>query len=144
VPANWKVILSLALLLAVFLLGFVPQFRESRRLSSELQDTRTSLAVAQEQRTIDDIRGLAGRTLLEVSRQNYGLATEHSSTLFNKLRELAGTTQNETLKTAAADLLSSRDSITSALAQGNPLVISDLQRLLEAAYNLPDAAPVSR
>jgi hypothetical protein len=139
VRTKWTILAALILAITVFLLGFVPQFIEKRRLRTELEATRGRLSVAQQQMDIDEVRNLAGWILLETSRQNYGTAREHSTRYFNKLRELADKSESATLKTSVSELLQSRDSITSGLAQGSSSIIPELQTLLAATYNLPDA-----
>jgi hypothetical protein len=141
---RWKVIGASVAILVVFLVGFLPQVLEKRHLQNELENTRSQLSVAQLQNEIDEARNLAGRMLLEASRQNYGTAGEHSTKLFNQLRDLANHTGNATLKTSIAELLDARDSITSGLAQGNSSIIPELQSLLQRMYNLPDAESVIR
>jgi len=137
VTATAKLIVGAILIVAIFLAGFVPQFMEKRRLQTELEDVRRDLNSAQLQIELDRTRNLAGRILLAASHQNYGIATTHAAEFFNRLQEMQGRTQNEPLKASLSTLLSTRDSITSGLAQGNPLIIPELQSLLERAYDLP-------
>src|SRR5690348_11152107 len=133
-----KSLLSLSVVLVAFLVGFVPKFRETRRLESELANTRTSLSSAELQHAIDEIRVLGGRILLEASRQNYGTAGERSTDYFNKIIELRDRSESPQLKAALADLANQRDTITTALAQGKTSVVSTLQALIEQTYNLPE------
>jgi len=139
VTTKWKIIVAFVAIITVFLLGFVPQFLGKRRVTAELEDVRAKLSIAQEQMAIDDVRKLAGWMLLEASRQNYGTAREYSTQYFNKLRELADTSEAAPLRSPASELLKSRDSITSGLAQGTSSVVSELQTLVMATYSLPDA-----
>jgi hypothetical protein len=139
VTTKWKVIAAFVVITAAFLAGFVPQFLEKRRVTAELQDVRTRLSTAQKQMAIDEVRNLAGLILLHASHHNYGTAREYSTQYFNKLRELADQSESATLKSSASELLQSRDSITSGLAQGTSSVVSELQVLLAATYSLPDA-----
>jgi len=144
VSVKAKIIGGLVAILAAFSIGFVPQFTARRRLQADLSETRARLAVAERQIEIDEIRGLAGRMLLETSRQNYGNARELSTAYFNKVSELAEKTEDPALQAALLKLLSARDSITSALAQGNASVVTELQALLNDTYNAPDAGSVAR
>ncbi len=136
--AKWKLIAGAVVVLALFLSGFVPQFLGKRRLETELRNTRLLLATAETQIEIDEIRSLAGRMLLEASRQNYGTASTHSTEYFNKVRNLAGEAENPALKTALSGLLDARDSINSGLAQGKPTIIPELQSLLQRTYDVPN------
>ena len=106
---KWKIIVGAAVIVGIFLLGFVPQFLEKRRLQAQLDDTRLRLSTAERQIDIDEIRSLAGRMLLEASRQNYGTAGEFSTSYFNKVRELAEKSDDSSLKTSLLQLLNSRD-----------------------------------
>ena len=144
VSTRWKIIGVSALILAVFLVGFVPQFVSKRRLQNELEDIRDMLSTARFQIDIDQLRTLAGRMLLETSRQNYGIAATHSTEYFNKARELAGRADDQSLKLALWALLDARDSITSGLAQGNSAIIPELQSLLQRTYDLPNADTTPR
>jgi hypothetical protein len=133
-----KMVLAVCVVGASFLAGFVPKFLEVRQLRAQLADTRTSLSDADLQRNINEIRILAGRILLEASRQNYGTAAGYSTDYFDRVRELRERTENPQTQTALAELVSQRDSITSGLAQADAAVISALQMLVEKTYNLPD------
>lgn len=133
-----KWIAGLVVLLVVFLGGFVPQYLEKRRLQDELEETRTRLSAVQLQSEIDKARNLAGRMLLEASRQNYGTAGEHSTHLFNQLRDLADRTTDPALKSSVMGLMEARDAITSGLAQGSASIIPEIQTLLQRMYELPD------
>jgi hypothetical protein len=141
---RWKIIGSSALVLAVFLTGFVPQFVSKRRLQNELEDIRVRLSTARLQIEIDQLRTLAGRMLLETSRQNYGIAATHSTEYFNKARELADNADDQSLRSALSALLDARDSITSGLAQGNSAIMLELQSLLLRTYDLPNADTIPR
>jgi hypothetical protein len=134
-----KIITGLVVLLVVFLGGFIPQYLDKRRLQEELEQTRTQLSASQLQNDIDQARNLAGKMLLEASRQNYGTAAEHSTNLFNHLRELADKAQDASLKTSILSLMETRDSITSGLAQGSPSIIPEIQALMQRMYELPGA-----
>ena len=136
--SKWKLIAGGLAILAAFLLGFVPEFLQKRRVQNDLETTQTRLVAAQQQKAIDEIRMMAGRILLEASRKNYGLARDDSTALFNKVRELAEKTDNTSLKSSLLVLANWRDSITSGLAQGDALVIPELQLLLEHTYDLPN------
>lgn len=133
-----KLIGGLVVLLAVFLTGFIPQYLGKRRLQSDLDDTRAQLSTAQLQNHIDKARNLAGRMLLEATRQNYGNAGELSTNVFNELSNLAGQAENPAVKSAVTELMQQRDAITSGLAQGNPSIIPDLQSFLQRLYDLPN------
>jgi hypothetical protein len=136
-------IIALALLIAIvaFLVGFVPQFLENRRLRSEIETNQAGVNQLRTQAEVEAIRNLAGKTLLQTLRQNYGNAAELSTQYFNKVQELMRKTENPALQSSLSELMKMRDSITSGLAQGNPTTLSELQALLQRSYELPDAVP---
>ncbi len=117
-----KVILIAAALVAVFLVGFVPQAVKASRLDSELRQSRAALAGA-------DLRDLAGVAYVQANQKNYGLAAETSARFFNRAREVANQTEDANRRKAIEDLLAPRDRITAELAKGDAAVIGDLQDL---------------
>jgi len=127
--------------MAAFVIGFVPQFLQKRQVQNDLETTRARFAIAQQQNAVDEIRMMAGRILLEASRKNYGIAGEHSTALFNKVRELAEKNDNASLKASLLILANWRDSITGGLARGDALIVPELQLLLEHTYELPNILP---
>jgi hypothetical protein len=135
-----KVIAALVLLLAVFLLGFVPQYTDKRRVQAELRTLQERLSVAERQNEIDRMRQLAGQMLLEASRLNYGNTREYSTQYFDRLRKLADTSQDPSSKASLSELLSTEDSISKDLAEGSPSVLPKLQTLLERTNSLPNPA----
>ena len=75
-----KIIVAAVALIAVFLVGFIPQYAKAVRLESELRQSRQEAAGA-------EIRDLIGLAYVQASQKNYGLAAETSSRFFNRVRE---------------------------------------------------------
>jgi hypothetical protein len=117
-----RVIVIAVALVAVFLIGFVPQYSRANRLDSELRQSREAYAGA-------DLRDLIGLAYLQANQKNYGLAAETTSQFFNRVREVANQTQDAARRKSLEDLLASRDRITAQLAKGDPAVTGDLQDL---------------
>ena len=67
-----KAIVAAAVLVAVFLIGFLPQYIKGNRLESELALSRQSVADA-------ELRDLVGLAYLQASQKNYGLAADTAS-----------------------------------------------------------------
>ena len=111
-----KIIVAAVALIAVFLVGFVPQYAKAVRLESELRQSRQEAAGA-------EIRDLIGLAYVQASQKNYGLAAETSSRFFNRVRELANQTPDANRRKAL------RDKITAELAKGDAAVMGDLQEL---------------
>ena len=111
-----KIIVAAVALIAVFLVGFVPQYAKAVRLESELRQSRQDAAGAA-------MRDLIGLAYVQASQKNYGLAAETSSRFFNRVRELANQTPDANRRKAL------RDKITAELAKGDAAVMGDLQEL---------------
>jgi hypothetical protein len=120
--AQQKTVTGLVILVLVFLLGFVPQYLEKRQIQSEL-------AISSEKLKLSELRDLAAMMLLEVLRQNYGVARDYSSQYFEKLRETSEQVENSTVKTSLQELLNSRDTVTAALSKADPASASQLQAI---------------
>ena len=117
-----KIVVVAVALVAVFLLGFLPQHFKASRLEAELSQSRDANAGA-------DLRDLIGLAYLQSSQKNYGLAAATSGQFFNRVREVANQTQDGSRRQALEDLLAPRDRITALLAKGDGAVIGDLQDL---------------
>jgi len=132
--AKQKTVTGLVILVLVFLLGFVPQYLEKRQIQSEI-------AISSEKLKMSELRDLAGMMLLEVLRQNYGVARDYSSQYFEKLRETAEQVENSTLKTSLQELLNSRDTVTAALSKADPASASQLQAMFAKTQAATKAQP---
>jgi hypothetical protein len=117
-----KIIMTAIALVAVFLLGFVPQRIKANRLETELRQFRQEIAGAQ-------LRDLIGLAYVQANQKNYGLAAETSSRFFSRAREMANQTQAASSRKALEDLLALRDKVTAELAKGEATVMGDLQEL---------------
>ncbi len=121
-----KIIVAVVSLVAVFLIGFVPEYVRANRLDSELRQSREAATGA-------ELRDLIAFTYVQASQKNYGLAAETSSRFFNRVREVANQTQDASRQKALEELLAPRDSVTAALAKGDGAVMGDLQQLFVKA-----------
>lgn len=116
-----RVIAWIVLLIGVFLLGFLPEYRKVKRLEDDLRQIRQENSQLQ-------LRDLAGLAYFHASQKNYGLAAETSTRFFNIVRETAS--HKPDAGKPLQDLLSSQDKITAELAKGDPGVVNDLQALM--------------
>ena len=128
-----RLILWLVLLLVGFLAGFVPQYNKVRRLGSELESVKQQFSSCQLGGRLAQLRDTAALMYLEATRQNYGIAGEHSTRFFDQAKQLAEETSDGALRTSLQELLRSRDVITAELAKGNSAVVPELQSLLVKA-----------
>jgi len=109
-------------LVAVFLLGFVPQRIKANRLETEVRQFRQEIAG-------DQLRDLIGLAYVQANQKNYGLAAETSSRFFSRAREMANQTQAASSRKALEDLLALRDKVTAELAKCDATAMGDLQDL---------------
>ena len=117
-----KIVVVAIALVAVFLLGFLPQHFKASRLETELSQSRDANAGA-------DLRDLIGLAYLQSNQKNYGLAAATSGLFFNRAREVANGSQDAGRRKTLEALLAPRDRITAELAKGDPAVLGDLQDL---------------
>jgi hypothetical protein len=131
-----KYILGAVGIVVIFLIGFVPQLRETWGLQSEIAAIRSELSNTQFRARIDELRNLAGQMMLESMQQNYGVAQNLSTQYFDRLTQLVTETEEPALKDSLSKLLGERDAITAGLTQGSSSVIPELQSLLRRTYDL--------
>ena len=112
-----KVIVAAVAVVAVFLIGFLPQYIKANRLDNELGQMRQQVADA-------ELRDLAALAFLQANQKNYGLAAETAGRFFNRAREVAG--GRKTIE----ELTAPRDKITAELAKGDAAAVGDLQDLV--------------
>jgi hypothetical protein len=117
-----KIIVAAIVLVAVFLVGFVPQYVKANRLENELRQSRHENAGAQ-------LRDLIGLAYVQANQKNFGLGAETTSRFFSLVRELANQTPDASRRKALEDLLASRDRITAELAKGDAAAMGDLQEV---------------
>lgn len=129
-PTKWKLIAGSAALVAMFLLGFIPQFRESRRRASELDAAQNELTVLRLENETARLRDLAALMYMEVSRKNFGVAADHAKEFFAAAGDLAGRTGDPALQQKLRNLLTMRDQVTAGLASADAGVGAQLQELL--------------
>jgi hypothetical protein len=126
---NWIVIGAIALL-AVFLAGFIPQFRTASGLKDELALRDRRIAELQHQATLSKARDLAGLLFLELSRKNYGVAEQHATAFFNHARTMTNDAAFAPLKNSLDEILGQRDAIVSSIAKSDPAVESKVRDTL--------------
>jgi hypothetical protein len=119
---NSKIIVAAIAVVAVFLIGFVPQYVKVNRLEDDLRQSRQENAGAQ-------LRDLISLAYFQANQKNFGLAAETSSRFFGRAREMANQAQDATSRKALEDLLAVRDKVTAELAKGDAAVMGDLQEL---------------
>jgi len=115
-------------LLAVFLLGFVPQFRAASAARGELRAAQAELERLRQEEARSQLRDLAALLLYEVAQRNFGIAARHSGALFDRLQNAVASgpdANNESLRQA----LAARDAVTAGLASADPAVQAEVLRV---------------
>jgi hypothetical protein len=117
-----KIIVAAIAVVAVFLIGFVPEYVKANRLEDELRQSRQENAGAQ-------LRDLISLAYFQANQKNFGLAAETSSQFFGRAREMENQALYATSRKALEDLLALRDRVTAELAKGDAAALGDLQEL---------------
>ncbi len=120
-------VLIAASFLAMFLLGFVPQYRSASAARKELQSAQAEVHRLREDAARSRLRDLSAMVLYETVQRNFGIAARHSSALFDGLQEMAasGGAGQEQLRQA----LAARDAVTAGLAAADPAVQAEVIRV---------------
>lgn len=138
---NWKtgLIAGGVLVVAAFLLGFVPQYMKGRALDNQLSVVRQQLNSEREKAQMDELGLLCGHAYLETNLKNYGLAGQYSSKFFDGVQAMMSQAPDSNRQSFLQKALAQRDAVTGGLAQGDPATLSAVQDLfkgaLEAAEN---------
>ena len=120
-PKRERLLRNAGILLGVFLLGLIPPLVRTAQLKGDLENAQTQLERAR-------TRDFAALTYLEVSRNNFGVAAQHASTLYDRLAN-AATNGEEPLRSVAARALQDRDAVMKMLATADPAVRLHVQEL---------------
>ena len=116
---NKRLLVEGILVLAAFLLGFVPQYVKARQLQGQLDNARHELADTH-------LRDLSALAYVQAVQKNYGLAAETSGRFFTRVRQAANEAGNDTRKAALEGLMAPHDRVMEELAKADPGVVTDL------------------
>ncbi len=139
-----RILIVAAVVAAAFLAGFLIQYGKAGELNRSLETARADLNACQRRNDAAGLRDLMGLTYLEVNRKNYGLAQQHASRFFERVREVRGRTADPALEAVLNQAAAERDEIIAALARGDAAVQERVQKiyagLLEARPQVSPAA----
>ncbi len=124
-----KAILSLVLLSAGFLIGFLPERMKASRTIKMNQDLRLQLEDVKKAGTINSFRNRAALLYIEAQKNNFSNASEQASALFTDLRQYQSETADASLTQNLEGLLKARDAIIAGLAKADPAVTGQIQKL---------------
>ena len=128
--------LWIILLAGGFLGGFVPEYLKNRELRKELEDPQKTIATLKFQVQMGELRDLASLMLLELSRQNYGLARDYSTQYYSKLKDTIDAVQDMNLKQSLEELAATHDSLTTSLAAPNANSLTALEPIVLKTFEL--------
>lgn len=127
--SSLRIILVLILLLAVFLLGFIPQWRKAREQSAARAKAEHALTL---NRIVKDL----GSAAIDARRGEYEAARMEASAFFTAAhfeidqRDASSLTQQQ--RDALAPLLGTRDELITLLARSDPASADRLSNLYVA------------
>jgi hypothetical protein len=119
--------LWVVLLLGGFAGGFIPEYLKNRELRAELQNPQTTIDGLKLQVQMSEVRDAAGLMVLELSRQNYGLARDAAGQYYDKLKDATDAVQDPVLKKSLQDLGATRDSLTAQFVNAGPAALAAAQ-----------------
>jgi len=117
-----KVGIAAAVLIAVFLLGYIPAQKSARRAQQQNVQLENSLRLA-------ELRGQLGMASYEANRNNYASAAQFSTDFFNGLQTAVNNTDDQMLRQKLQSALERRDEIIANLAEANPAVKEKLSQM---------------
>ena len=132
--------LWVVLLVGGFLAGFIPQYLKNRDLQKQLENPQRTIAALEFQVQMSELRDAASLMLLELSRQNYGLARDYSNQYYSKLNDAANTVQDANLKKLLEELATTRDSLTTSLSTANPSSLTASQPIVLRTFEVTRTA----
>ena len=129
-PVLRRVIIYAAVLLVVFMLGFVPMWLKARRATTTLMESERQLFLA---RTQNDLAS----AVIDARRGDYEPARQAVSKFFTSLREeidkSSSSSYTQAQKQAMQPLFAGRDELITLLARSDPASADRLSDLF-AAY----------
>jgi hypothetical protein len=130
------VALWLILLVGGFLLGFVPEYLKTRDLQAQLQNPQKTIDALKLQLQMSDLRDAASLMLLELSRQNYGLARDYYGQFSAKLKGATDTVQDPAVKKSFEDIAATHESLIGELATANPAALASSQPIVLKTFEV--------
>jgi hypothetical protein len=128
--------LWLVLLIGGFLLGYVPEYLKNRDLQAQLQNPQKMIDALKLQLQMSEVRDAASMMLLELSRQNYGLARDYSGQFYSKLKDASDAVQDPALKKSLQDLAATREALTGELATANAAALTSSQPIVLKTFEV--------
>jgi hypothetical protein len=83
-----------------------------------------------------EVRDAASLMVLEMSRQNYGLARDAAGQYYDKLKAASDAVQDPALKKSLQDLAATRDSLTAQFVTAGPAALAAAQPILQKTFEV--------
>jgi len=129
--ALWVVLVGVG-----FLLGYIPEYLKNRDLRALLADPQTKIDSLELRVQMSEIRDLASLMLLELSRQNYGLARDYSDQYYTKVKDAADAVHDPKLKQSLEDLAATQSSLGPSLIAANPTSLTASQPIIAKTFEV--------
>ena len=130
-----------SLVVAAFLLWFVPQYLKAMDLANQLGAERQQLNSERDKSQMDELGLLCGYVYLQTNLKNYGLAGQYSTKFFDRVRAMKGQAPDSNRQAFLQSALAMRDSITQGLAKGDPSIVGALQDLFQSTLQTTQTGP---
>jgi hypothetical protein len=126
--------LWIILLVGGFLLGFIPEYLKNRDLTDQLIPQNIDALKSQVQ--LSEVRDSASLMLLELSRQNYGLARDYAEKFYDNLNAAIDSVQDPSLKKSLQELAAGHDAFNSELSAANASSLSASQKIVLKTFEV--------
>jgi hypothetical protein len=130
------IVAAIIILIAAFLLGFVPQFRRASQLQEEVRLRDQRIQELQREASLAKVRETASSLYIELTRKNYGLAAQHAAALFNHIGTVLKETSDPKIKSGLENILGEKDSTLTNIAKMDGAAELSAGKILEQIRQL--------
>jgi hypothetical protein len=116
--------------------GFIPEYLKNRELRAELENPQKTIDVLKLQIQMGEVRDAAGLMLLELSRQNFGLARDNAAQFYDKLKDATDAVEDPALKKSLQDLTATRDSLVAQMTTAGPSALAAAQPIFLKTFEV--------
>lgn len=128
---QWLVILFIALMLAAFLLGYIPEYQKADKLGTDLRTSQADEQQLKKELQLASVREQFSRAYLETSRNNFGLASQYATRGFDQVSATEPSLSDQTLKSALQEVGGRRAAVLAELAKTDSNSRIDLAGILD-------------
>jgi hypothetical protein len=134
--AAGRILTIAVVVLVAFVVGFLIGEIRLSQVRGQADQAQTEVQGLRAQLELSELRDLSGLMFLEVSRNNYGLAANHSRRYFQRVEDVMQRTDDPQLRRALEQIAGRRDAITAGLARGEAAVQQEVQVLFLDTYRV--------